>query len=103
MAIMVLHMGTGTYFDLDDGVILIDTDTLTTEQKWEWSESGEVPDGVGGEDLLSLLPLRYFDAIYPGMDGDDDRVISQFCLVCGQPDNCGDCDHTPVPPEAYGG
>jgi hypothetical protein len=23
----------------------------------------------------------------------------QFCPVCGQPDNCGDCDHTPVPPE----
>ena len=21
----------------------------------------------------------------------------EFCPVCGQPDNCGDCDHTPVP------
>jgi hypothetical protein len=23
------------------------------------------------------------------------------CPECGQPDNCGDCDHTPVPSEMY--
>lgn len=89
---MVYHAGTGTYFGLDDGVLLIDTDTLTDEQRWELSESGEMPDNVHGEDLLGLLPMRILDAVYP----------SEFCPVCGQPDNCGDCDHTPVPPEAYG-
>lgn len=31
----------------------------------------------------------------------DDRFDSlsddERCQVCGQPDNCGDCDHTPLP------
>lgn len=29
------------------------------------------------------------------------EAASETCPVCGQPDNCGDCDHTPVPPEMY--
>lgn len=24
---------------------------------------------------------------------------TELCPVCGQPDNCGDCDHTPLPME----
>jgi hypothetical protein len=23
----------------------------------------------------------------------------ELCLTCGQPDNCGDCDHTPLTQE----
>lgn len=61
---IVLHLGTGTYFGLDDGVILIDTDTMTEDQKWEMAECGEVPDGVGGEDLVSLLPWKIVEHLY---------------------------------------
>ena len=25
-------------------------------------------------------------------------AAAEICPVCGQPDNCGDCDHTPVSP-----
>ena len=25
-----------------------------------------------------------------------DYAAMEHCMVCGQPDNCGDCDHTPV-------
>jgi hypothetical protein len=23
-------------------------------------------------------------------------ISSEMCPMCGQPDNCGDCDHTPI-------
>jgi len=28
-----------------------------------------------------------------------DLPASELCPVCGQPDNCGDCDHNPLSPD----
>lgn len=25
--------------------------------------------------------------------------LLELCSVCGQPDNCGDCDHNPLSPD----
>lgn len=146
---MIYHAGTGTYFGLDDGVLLIDTDTLTDEQRWEMSESGEMSDTANGVMLGDIIDWPQFERMsepqpdysdYPQNEDEaktcrhgnlywfgnvservgqaaynalwrrypecgicnEEGLDNEVCLVCGQPDNCGDCDHTPVPPEAYG-
>ena len=37
-----------------------------------------------------------WDVFYAGIILRALRTANELCEVCGQPDNCGDCDHTPL-------
>jgi hypothetical protein len=61
--------------------------------------------GTGIELLLyaiahSILGTLKFqeEMITKGMATYDASAPQEFCPTCGQPDNCGDCDHTPLDP-----
>jgi hypothetical protein len=39
--------------------------------------------------------LSYTPAVFCAQHAQE-RWPQEFCPECGQPDNCGDCDHTPI-------
>lgn len=45
-------------------------------------------------DVLCGPNTKVVDCHLVGVRLDNDGLVAEVCPICGQPDNCGDCDHT---------
>jgi hypothetical protein len=58
--------------------------------------------GLCGQ-VIAPLDGHLGRAVITNVDCDDCIRLSELCPTCGQADNCGDCDHTPIDDEIGGG
>ena len=86
-------------------VTMSDADFAQLGEAWQEANKKR---RVSKENYLEALKVELGLDDYDGSDEDNpksDDEEQNFCPVCGQPDNCGDCDHTPIefdtPAEEY--
>jgi len=90
----------------DGARVVITTPAYRAGQAAAWRDFEKDPDSQPNRALLARLKSEEFAAGYCDEHTTfiapvrvRQRLVEELCPECGQPDNCGDCDHTPLTDE----
>lgn len=99
------HTDTHWQEEKDSVAIVVETEMFGQRIVWTPMENGEpmsvsVEDGHDERDIaraLRELACKVERGVsFMTMTFARPEANPELCPVCGQPDNCGDCDHTPA-------